>query len=203
MVGGKGTIYSPLTEPATWIVLGPLVAGLFLFVKLGLPNPQVKANFDAFILGVPYLGPTVRMMALAKFSRAMAALYRGAVPLHKATILAADACGSEAIRSRLYPAAPKLESGYGVAQTFAETGAVDGIVLDMIQTGEATGNLDSMLDKVADFYEDDAETRSHSMTVILGVVCLLLVAIYVLYILWKFYGSYFGQLGAAANGAGE
>lgn len=195
-LGGKG-LSSPLTSPATWIVLAPLIAGMWLFVKLGLPNPRIKHDFDEFIHRIPYLGTTVKMMVMAKFGRALAALYRGGVPLHRATLLAADACGSEAIRARLYPVGKRLEQGESLTTTFAETGAVDGIVLDMIQTGESTGNLDQMLDKMADFYEDDSETRANAMAMILGVVCLLLVAAYVLYVLVTFYSGYFGTLSGA------
>ncbi len=195
-LGGKG-LASPLTSPATWVVLAPLIAGMWLFVRLGLPNPRVKHEFDEFVHRIPYLGTTVKMMVMAKFGRALAALYRGGVPLHRATLLAADACGSEAIRARLYPVGKRLEQGESLTTTFAETGAVDGIVLDMIQTGESTGNLDMMLDKMADFYEDDSETRANAMAMILGVVCLLLVAAYVLYVLVTFYSGYFGGLAGA------
>ena len=65
----------------------------------------------------------------------------------------------------------------------------DEMVIDMMQTGETTGNVDSMLDKIADFYEDDAEVRAQAMAMILGVACLLLVGAYVLYIVVTFYGG--------------
>lgn len=197
--GGTGLISSPLTSPVTWIVLAPLIVGMFLFVRLGLPNPRIKTNWDQFILGIPYLGTTVKMMAMAKFGRALAAMYRGGVPLHKAAPLAADACGSEFLRGRIYPAARRLEDGTGVTQAFAETGVIDPIVLDMIQTGEHTGNLDLMLDKMADFYEDDAEVRANAMAMILGVCCLILVGAYVLYIAITFYAGRFAGIGAAAG----
>lgn len=198
-VGGTGLLGSPLTSPVTWIFLGPMIAGLWLFTRLGLPNPAIKHSYDQFVQKVPYIGETVRQMAMAKFGRAMAALYRGGVGLPEATRLSADACGSEYIRSRIYPAIPRLKEGHGLAQTYIETGAFSPIVLDMVQTGEQTGNIDMMLDKMADFYEDEADTRANASATILGVVCLLGVAIYIGYIVVTFY---MGRMGAIMDAAG-
>lgn len=197
--GGTGLLSSPLTNPVTWIFLAPMIAGLWLFTRLGLPNPRIKHNYDQFVQKVPYIGETVRQMAMAKFGRAMAALYRGGVGLPESTQLAADACGSEFIRAKIYPAIPRLKEGHGLAQTYVETGAFSPIVLDMVQTGEQTGNIDMMLDKMADFYEDESETRSNASATILGVVCLLAVAIYVGVIVIRFY---MGQVSGIMDAAG-
>lgn len=196
--GGTG-IYSPLTQWSTWVVLGPIIVGIYLFVRFGLPNPNVRHSWDGFVQGIPYIGATSRMFAMAKFGRALAAMYRGGVPLHRGTMLAADACGNDYIRAKFAPAGHYLEEGRSISETMALTGAVDPIVLDMIRTGDATGNLDMMLDKMADFYEDDGETRSNVMATVLGVVCLLIVAIYVLYVVVTFYTGHFSNLGSAGE----
>jgi type II secretory pathway component PulF len=70
----------------------------------------------------------------------------------------------------------------------------------MMHTGETTGNLDSMLNKVSEYYEDEAEVRSHQLGKILGVVAVIIVAIYVLMVLIRFYTGYFSGL---LNSAGE
>src|SRR5207302_683619 len=58
---------SPLTEPITWVFLGPLIVGIFLFLRVGLANPRVKYNWDAFILAMPLgIGKTVREFCMAK-----------------------------------------------------------------------------------------------------------------------------------------
>lgn len=199
-IGSSDQLSSPLTTPATWIVLGPFIAGLYLFVKLGLPQPGVKQQFDSFVLGLPVLGVTIHEFAMSKFGRALAALYRGGVPLGKSVRLAADACGSGLIRDRIYPSAQAIEEGGGIADSFTRTAAFSPLVLDMVRTGETTGRVDDMLDKLANFYEDDAQTRANQMAIILGVVCLGVVAIYVAYVVITFYAGYFGKLGAAASG---
>jgi type II secretory pathway component PulF len=104
--------------------------------------------------------------------------------------LSADACGNEYIRSLMYPAVKNLESGEGITEIFRASGAFSPLVIDMVQTGEMTGSLDKMLEKVADFYEDEAATKSTQLAQITGVILGLLVAIYIGYIIITFYMGY-------------
>lgn len=184
---GAPGLTSPLTTVSTWYWLGPLIIGIFLFLRLGLANPRVKYGWDTFVSNIPFIGNTFRQISMARFGRAFGALYKGGVPIPKAFQLAADSCGNEFLRSRMYPASRRLESGAGIFETFRSTHAFSPIVLDMVQTGESTGNLDQMLHKVADFYEDEAETRSTQTGLMTGVVVGLCVAIYIGFIIINFY----------------
>jgi len=198
-LGKKGGLTSPLTEPTTWIWLGPLLIGGFLFMRLGLANPRLKHNWDGFVSHVPYVGNTFRQLSMARFGRAFGALYKGGVPIQKCFTLAADACGNEYLRSRMYSASKRLESGDGIANVFRQTGAFTDIVLDMVATGEQTGSLDQMFLKVADYYEDEGDTRSRQLGQVVGVIVGLMVAIYIGYIVITFYMGYFGNLTQAAE----
>ncbi len=190
-----------ITPPTViWIAASVIGVVSFLFVRFGLRIAGVRYAFDRFTLGLPWVGGMILGFAMAKFGRAFGALYRGGVPLPRAVELAADACGNEAVRARVYPAAKALETGAGISETFASTGAFSPLVLDMARTGETTGNMDQMLTKVAEFYEDEGQTQAQQSAKIIGVVCLLLVAAYVAYILVTFYGGYFGGLGRAVEG---
>ncbi len=199
-LGKKGGLTSPLTEPTTWIWLGPLVVGTFLFFRLGLANSAIKYNWDAVVSYVPYVGNTFRQLSMARFGRAFGALYRGGVPLQRCFLLSADACGNEYLRARMYSAAKKLESGEGIAHVFRETGAFTDIVLDMVATGEQTGSLDQMFTKVADYYEDEGDTRSRELGQVVGILVGLCVAAYIGYIVINFYMGYFGNMNQAVNG---
>lgn len=189
-LGKEGGLSSPLTTPSTWIWLGPLVIGIFLFLRVGLANPRVKYNWDLFILCIPFMGGTIRQLTMAKFGRAFGALYKGGIAPPRAIQLAADACGNEYLRARMYPAVEKLKSGAGITETLRETHAFSPIVLDMTQTGETTGNLDHMLTKLAEFYEDEGKTRSEQMGWIFGAVVLLGVSVYIGYIVVSFWTSF-------------
>lgn len=193
-VGGKNIITSPLTDWSTWVCLMPWIIGLWVFFKFILPNPPVKLKWDRFIIGIPYFGTTSHQLAMAKFSRAFAALYKGGLPPYEATLLAADSCGNEHVRAQIYPSAQWVKDGMGMTQAFAQTQAFTPMVLDMVHTGETTGNMDTMLDKVAEFYEGDSETRATASGYVLGVVALIIVGVYVAFVVINFYVGYFSGI---------
>lgn len=184
---GAGGIAAPVV---LWIIFAAALIGGFLFARVGMRNPAIRAQFDRFTLKVPGVGGMIHGFAMAKFGRAFGALYRSGLPLGRATQLAADACGNEAIRERIYPIIPRMDSGEGIASTWASTGAFSPIVLDMASTGEQTGNMDFMLLKVAEYYEDESTTRSRQAAMVVGVVCFLIVAAYVGYVVVTFWLGY-------------
>lgn len=181
---------SPLSRIETWYWLGPLLIGLFLFVRLGLAQPAIKQMWDSITINTPGIGGMVRGFSMAKFGRAFGALYKAGVPMRKALLLSADACGNEALRARMYPAADRLERGDGLTETLRDTNAFNQIVLDMTATGEQTGNVDGMLEKVAEFYEEEGAVRSKQAAMILGVVVFLCVAAYIGFIVISFYTGF-------------
>ncbi|MEJ5171574.1 MAG: type II secretion system F family protein, partial [Fimbriimonadales bacterium] len=187
-------LHNPLAEAATWMVLGPALVALFLFLRLGLQNPRVKLVWDLVLSVLPGFAGTVRGFATAKFGRALGALYRGGVPLHRAMLLAADACGNEYVRSRIYPAAQRLQEGGMVSDVLIEAGVFSPIVLDMVRTGESTGNMDQMLLKLSEYYEDEASTMAKRNAVLLGVLAFLLVAAFIGYLVFSFYSGYASYL---------
>lgn len=183
-------ISSPLSSAGTWLWLGPLIVGLFLFVRLVLPIPTVKYYWDALLIHLPYLGTTLKQFAMAKFGRALGALYKGGAPIHESFRLAADACGNEFLRSQMASGFKGLETGGGITETLAKTGAFSPIVLDMLATGEQTGSLDKTLTKAAEYYEGEAEVRAVSMGKVFGLLVFFAVAIYVFLVVANFYMGY-------------
>lgn len=196
-MGKQGGIDSLLTRWSTWVVLIPIIVGLFLFFRIGLQNPRIKFQWDQFILAVPLFGTTVKQLCMAKFGRAFGILYAGGVSVPRAVQLAADACGNEYLRAKIHPAATGLKEGEGITHAFAATGVFTPIVLDMTNTGETTGNLDFMLQKVAEFYEEDGKTKSIQFGYALGVLALLCVGVYVAYTVITFYVGHFSGISAA------
>jgi MSHA biogenesis protein MshG len=194
VIGRGQTLTSPLTTPETWIILAPLIIFLFLFFRIGVRRPEVRHTYDEVLAKLPYIGKTLTQIAMAKFGRAFGALYAGGVPITKSVQLAADASGNEYLRAKMYPAARDIENGVGVTEAFAKTGAFTPIVLDMTATGESTGNLDTMLGKLAEYYEDEAKTRSTQTAYIFFIVVYLAVAIYVGYVVISFWSGYYGGM---------
>ncbi len=198
-LGKSGGLSSPLTEPITWLFLTPIIIGIFLFMRIGLANFRIKHNWDNFVAHLPYVGNTMRQIAMAKFGRAFGALYKGGVSLPESLTLSANACGNEYLRALMLPATKRIEEGAGLTETLRGTGAFSPIVIDMIDTGERTGNLDHMLNKMADFYEDEAATRSTQTGQVVGVVLGLLVALYIGYVVITFYMGHYSGLSAGTG----
>ncbi len=184
---GKSGIAAPW---AIWAGILILVAGGFLFKKFVLPNPAVRYSWDTFVNSLPWFGKMNHGFAMAKFGRAFGALYRGGVPTAKALKLGADSCGNEAVRHKIYQAAGKLEGGMGITETFVSTGAFSPIVLNMVKTGEVTGNLDEMLVKTSEFYEDEGQTKARQSAMLLGILALVFVGVYVGYVVVSFYSGF-------------
>ena len=179
---GAEKLLSPLTSPATWVILGPILVGVFFYVKVVRRQPHAQYQWDSVMVRLPGLGNVIHGFAMAKFGRSFGALYSSGVPLPRAVKLSADACGNQYVRTHVYPAADELERGGGITDAFARTGAFSPIVLDMTRTGEMTGNIDEMLLKLAEFYEDEGATKAKQFAVIFGVVVLALVGAYVGYV---------------------
>lgn len=197
--GAKG-LSSPLTNASTWFWLAPLIIFIFLFLRVGLANFRIRYLWDAVISYIPYVGKTMRMLAMAKFGRSFGALYRSGVPMTKSIKLAADSCGNEYLRALILPASTRIESGAGITETLVTTGAFNPIVIDMMRTGETTGNLDGMLHKVADYYEEDSKVRAVQMGHVFGVFIFLCVAIYIGFIVVSFYSGMASGYLEQANG---
>lgn len=193
-MGKSGGISSPLTTITTWFCLGPLIIGIILFVKLGLPQPHIQEKWQRFLLRLPWFGSMIRGFAMAKFGRAMAALYRSGLPLGRSVKLAADACGNVAVRDDIYPAIQPIENGAGIASSLGSTGAFPPVVLDMVNTGEVTGNMDDMLDKCSEYFEEEGKTKAKQAAITFGVLVFLLVGVYVAYVVITFYMGYFGGI---------
>ncbi|MBV6457078.1 MAG: Type II secretion system protein F [Fimbriimonadaceae bacterium] len=188
--GVAGSLPNPLLQPAAMLIWIPLVIAVVLYLRIGLQNQRLKFDFDKLITKIPGIGGVVHGLSMAKFGRAFGALYKGGVPIPRALELGADACGNEFVRASIYPAGEALKAGAGITESFRATGAFSDIVLDMCSAGEMSGNLDEMLIKVSEYYEDECKTRSDQMAMLFGVVCLLAVGVYVGWLLIQAYGGY-------------
>jgi len=177
-------------------VLFAVEVGVVLFLGWWLARflnqfPAVGAAWDRFKLYVPGLGGVSRSYATARFARALAALYSGGINIFRAVETAARACGNRAIAAQLLINAPALQAGEGVSGMLARSGLLSPMAVQMARTGEQTGSMDIMMDKVADYLESEADTKAKAFATIGGVVLLLIAAVVVAIIVISFYAGYF------------
>ncbi len=162
--------------------------GFYVINRLGM---QQRRGYDTLTANIPGIGGTVRLVALARFARALASLYGAGVSMPQAIQSAAEVCGNAFLGNKMIRAIPDIEAGQGLAWSLGRTGAFPPMVVSMIQTGEETGSLDAMMDKVAEHYEQDVVVRLHQTSVAVGTATMLIVGIFVGVIVIQAYTGYF------------
>lgn len=175
----------------TLVCVGAAVLGLSALNRYGA---QARGPYHAFLAHLPHIGGTVRMIALARFARTLASLFAAGVLVPKALQSAAEACGNAFLGGRIVRAIPRIMAGAGVTEALSATGVFPPMVVSMLGTGEQTGSLDMTMDKVAEFYEQEAMLRLHQTCVVIGVIALLIAAAAVFVTVLRFYTGYFGNL---------
>lgn len=153
-----------------------------------------RCLIDHLKLCLPGIGKIVRSACLARFYRVFAAMVAAGVPLSQGLKFASDSSGNSVIGSRLKKAIPNIERGQSLTGSLAETRVLPTVAIEMLGTGEQTGSVDSMLDKVAEYTENDLETVTAQSTIILGVILLLGIAAYVGKVVVTFYLTQYGKL---------
>ncbi len=177
-VAGRKIFNSPLHEPRVWFILGPVLIGMFLFFRYGGRNAEIRAGYERFLASLPWFGATTRQFAMAKFGRAFGALYRSGMTPSESLDLASQATGNLAIERAIQPAVESLRQGKGITESLSVTNVFDSTVLQMMSTGERTGEIDQMMGKLAEYYEQEASVRAKQTATATGVLVLMGVMIY-------------------------
>jgi type II secretory pathway component PulF len=150
---------------------------------------------DQIKLLVPIAGKTTRALSTAKFCRALGALQAAGMGVQQTINLSADACGNAVIAENSRKIISLLEGGATMTDALESTRQFPGIAIQMMRTGEATGDFDEQLEKVADFLEADAETTIKQSVVVLGIVIFLFMAVYIgMTVIRQYVGIYGGMI---------
>ncbi len=149
---------------------------------------------DQIKLLTPVAGKTVRNLAVAKFCRAFAALNAAGLGVATSFELSGEACGNTAIASRIRDIIPQVEQGQGITDALAATRQFQPVVLQMMRTGEISGNFDEQMNSVAEFMEQEGESSIRKSMVVLGILALLVGAIMVGYYVINFWMNYYNGI---------
>lgn len=146
-------------------------------------------------LKLPFLGGIFHRMALSEFCRSLATLLSGGIPLVSSLEVAVRAVGNRHLRGQLAPVTQSVREGRSLAATLQDTQAASEIVVDMVEVGEATGSLDTMLADVSDFLDEEVETQLQRVLSLLEPVMLVLMGIIIATLLISVYLPLFSLLG--------
>ncbi len=136
----------------------------FMMWRAALRTKRGRAAFDGALLKMPVLGPVLRKVAVARFTRTMGTLLGSGVPILDAMDIVAKTAGNVIIQEGISYARAKISEGKDLSSPLMETGLFPPMVVQMIGVGEQTGALDNMLNKIADFYEEEVDVAVASMT---------------------------------------
>jgi type IV pilus assembly protein PilC len=160
-----------------WVFIAAMGAFAFGIVQIR-KDPNGRYQMDRFMLSLPVLGPVLRKIAVARFTRTLGTLITSGVPILEGLAITARTSGNAVLERALMKVRKSVEEGRTIVDPLREAGVFPNMVTQMIGVGEATGAMDAMLQKIADFYEDevDAATKNlltliePAMIVFLGVV---------------------------------
>jgi type IV pilus assembly protein PilC len=167
------------------IILGAV--GLSMAFTYTYRQPKGREFFHRLLLTVPIMGPVMRKIAVARFTRTLGTLLTSGVPILDALNIVAKASGNVVIEKAINTTADKIREGKTMAEPLLATKAFPSMVVQMIGVGEQTGALDQMLNKIADFYEEEVDVAVAALTSLLeplmmvvigGMVGTMLIAMY-------------------------
>jgi type IV pilus assembly protein PilC len=140
-----------------FLILVAFVGGIFA-IKLWYGTPQGRYIIDAGILKAPLVGVLLRKIAVARFTRTLGTLIASGVPILEGLDITAKTAGNAVVERALQKVRKSLEEGKTLTDPLKETDVFPGMVTQMIGVGEQTGAMDAMLQKIADFYEEEVDS---------------------------------------------
>lgn len=180
-------------DNAILIVVG-VIAGALLF-RSWKETEKGRLAVDRAKLRVPLLGSVLHRFALAEFCRSLATLLAGGIPLVPAMELAVASIGNVDIRRRVEPNIQMVREGKPFFAALENSAVFTDMTIDMVKVGEATGSLDEMLTSVADFLDDQIETRMSRILSLIEPLMLVFMGIIIAVLLISIYLPFFGMLG--------
>jgi type IV pilus assembly protein PilC len=146
-----------------WLVLGGSVAGWWLFRRYK-KTPSGRERVDALKLRVPVFGPLFHKVALARFSSTLAMLLKSGVPILQAMDIVKDTVNNKVIAAAVDDVKGSVREGESIARPLAKHDVFPSMVVQMLAVGEETGSVDTMLEKVAQFYNQEVQASVDALT---------------------------------------
>ena len=152
-----------------WIVLmlAAVAAVVIGFLQARKRSPQFRLSTDAFFLKIPVFGSLLQKVAVARFTRTLGTMISSGVPILDALEICAKTAGNLVIENALFKTRAAISEGRTIAEPLESSNVFHGMVVQMIAVGEATGAMDTMLAKIADFYDEEVDTAVAALTALL------------------------------------
>ena len=171
-----------------WYLMFGLTAGIVIAFRKWKRSTWGRPQWDRFRLRIPMkIGDIVQKIALARWSRTLSALVSAGVPLLHALDITGKTAGNDVVEQAMKGVIENVKSGGTIAEPLKHSPAFPTMVTHMVAVGEETGSLDTMLSKIADFYEDQVDAAVKSLTSILEPIMIIVIGSIVGFIVVSMY----------------
>jgi type IV pilus assembly protein PilC len=181
-----------------WVAILGLV--FFAFgIKQLRKDPKGKYFTDNILLKMPIIGSLLRKIAVARFTRTLGTLITSGVPILEGLSITARTSGNAVLEQALLKVRKAIEEGRTIVDPLKESGVFPNMVTQMIGVGEATGAMDNMLQKIADFYEDEVDAATKDLLTLLEPILIAFLGVAVGGIVISLYMPLFAMIGKLAG----
>ncbi|HNY63923.1 MAG TPA: type II secretion system F family protein [Deltaproteobacteria bacterium] len=170
-----------------WYVMFGVIIAFIVGFKMTARTEKGRFYLDTIALKLPVFGPLIRKVAVAKFTRTLGTMISSGVPIMDGLDITSRTAGNVIIEKAIKAVRSAISEGQSMAEPLGATGIFPGMVVQMISVGEATGAMDQMLSKIADFYDEEVDAAVDALTSALepmlmvflgGVIGFVVVAMY-------------------------
>jgi type IV pilus assembly protein PilC len=169
--------------------------GAIIGIKVWYGTPQGRYILDAALLKAPLIGILLRKIAVARFTRTLGTLISSGVPILEGLDITAKTAGNAVVEKALLKVRKSLEEGKSLTEPLKETEVFPGMVTQMIGVGEQTGAMDAMLQKIADFYEEEVDAGVKDLLTALEPVMIVFLGVVVGGVVISMYLPLFSLIG--------
>ena len=172
---------------SSWHIMIATIILLIIAFKWAKKQPKGKFYLDTLALKLPIFGPLIKKVAVAKFTRTLGTMISSGVPIMDGLEITAKTSGNIIIENAIRAVRTAISEGKSMSEPLEQTGIFPGMVVQMISVGEATGAMDQMLSKIADFYDEEVDMAVEALTSALepmlmvflgGIIGFVVVAMY-------------------------
>ena len=171
------------------------VAGVIFGIKVWYGTPQGRYALDALILRLPVIGILMRKIAVARFTRTLGTLIASGVPILEGLDITAKTAGNAVVEKALQQVRKALEEGKSLTEPLKDSEVFPGMVTQMISVGEQTGAMDAMLQKIADFYEEEVDAAVKDLLTALEPIMIVFLGLVVGGVVISMYLPLFSLIG--------
>jgi type IV pilus assembly protein PilC len=154
------------------VIVGAIVVFIFAFKKI-YATPKGREKIDKWALKLPIFGILIRKVAVAKFTRTLGTMISSGVPILDGLDIVAKTAGNKTVEKAIIKVRQSISEGKTIAEPLEKSGVFPPMVCQMIAVGEQSGSIDTMLNKIADFYDDEVDDAVGNLTAMMEPMLML------------------------------